>query len=93
MRQHEAPRTGWRTDLLIRGRQARIAPRVTSKDEGRTDGRGSQRSIAGKSAVGQNQEQDEKLKEKEKAEDSRHGAAETNPTRNHEVAGSIPGLA
>ena len=24
---------------------------------------------------------------------SRHGAAETNPTRNHEVAGSIPGLA
>ena len=23
---------------------------------------------------------------------SRHGAAETNPTRNHEVAGSIPGL-
>ena len=22
-----------------------------------------------------------------------HGAAETNPTRNHEVAGSIPGLA
>ena len=24
---------------------------------------------------------------------SRCGAAETNPTRNHEVAGSIPGLA
>ena len=24
---------------------------------------------------------------------SRHGAAETNPTRNHEVAGLIPGLA
>ena len=24
---------------------------------------------------------------------SHHGAAETNPTRNHEVAGSIPGLA
>ena len=24
---------------------------------------------------------------------SRGGAAETNPTRNHEVAGSIPGLA
>ena len=24
---------------------------------------------------------------------SRHGAMETNPTRNHEVAGSIPGLA
>ena len=24
---------------------------------------------------------------------SRHGTAETNPTRNHEVAGSIPGLA
>ena len=24
---------------------------------------------------------------------SRRGAAETNPTRNHEVAGSIPGLA
>ena len=23
---------------------------------------------------------------------SRHGAVETNPTRNHEVAGSIPGL-
>ena len=23
---------------------------------------------------------------------SRHGAAKTNPTRNHEVAGSIPGL-
>ena len=23
---------------------------------------------------------------------SRHGAAETNPTRNHEVAGLIPGL-
>ena len=23
---------------------------------------------------------------------SHHGAAETNPTRNHEVAGSIPGL-
>ena len=24
---------------------------------------------------------------------SRHGTAETNPTRNHEVAGLIPGLA
>ena len=24
---------------------------------------------------------------------SRHGAAETNPTSNHEIAGSIPGLA
>jgi len=24
---------------------------------------------------------------------SRHGAAETNPTRSHEVVGSIPGLA
>ena len=24
---------------------------------------------------------------------SQHGAAETNPTRNHEVVGSIPGLA
>ena len=24
---------------------------------------------------------------------SRHGVAETNPTKNHEVAGSIPGLA
>ena len=24
---------------------------------------------------------------------SRHGAVEMNPTRNHEVAGSIPGLA
>ena len=24
---------------------------------------------------------------------SHHGVAETNPTRNHEVAGSIPGLA
>ena len=24
---------------------------------------------------------------------SRHGAAETNPTRNHEVVGSLPGLA
>ena len=24
---------------------------------------------------------------------SRHGAVETNPTRNHEVSGSIPGLA
>ena len=24
---------------------------------------------------------------------SRHGTVETNPTRNHEVAGSIPGLA
>ena len=24
---------------------------------------------------------------------SRHGTAETNPTRNHEVAGPIPGLA
>ena len=24
---------------------------------------------------------------------SRHAAAETNPTKNHEVAGSIPGLA
>ena len=24
---------------------------------------------------------------------SRHGAGETNPTRNHEVTGSIPGLA
>ena len=23
---------------------------------------------------------------------SRHGAAEVNPTRNHEVSGSIPGL-
>ena len=27
------------------------------------------------------------------ARSSCHGAAETNPTRNHEVAGSTPGLA
>ena len=32
------------------------------------------------------------LKKKE-AGSSRRGAAETNPTRNHEVSGSIPGLA
>ena len=35
-------------------------------------------------------------KEKEMETDigsSHHGTAETNPTRNHEVAGSIPGLA
>ena len=30
---------------------------------------------------------------KDKWEDSHCGAAETNPTKNHEVAGSIPGLA
>ena len=30
---------------------------------------------------------------KRKWRNSRHGTAETNPTRNHEVAGSIPGLA
>ena len=28
----------------------------------------------------------------DKSWSSRRGAAETNPTRNHEVAGSIPGL-
>ena len=28
-----------------------------------------------------------------KNQSSCHGAVETNPTRNHEVAGSIPGLA
>ena len=28
-----------------------------------------------------------------KGESSCHGTVETNPTRNHEVAGSIPGLA
>ena len=27
------------------------------------------------------------------SETSRHGTAERNPTRNHEVVGSIPGLA
>ena len=32
------------------------------------------------------------LKE-QKSGSSRHGTAEMNPTRNHEVAGSIPGLA
>ena len=32
-------------------------------------------------------------KKKKKKRSSRHGAVETNPTRNHEVAGSIPGLA
>ena len=30
---------------------------------------------------------------KKSVRSSRHGAAETNLTRNHEVAGSIPGLA
>ena len=30
---------------------------------------------------------------KEKIWSSRHGTAETNPTRNHEDVGSIPGLA
>ena len=30
---------------------------------------------------------------KTKCRSSCHGAAETNPTRNHEVIGSIPGLA
>ena len=32
------------------------------------------------------------LKKKKKRESSRHGTAETNLTRNHEVVGSIPGL-
>ena len=31
--------------------------------------------------------------EKKKVGSSHHGEAETNPTRNHEVSGSIPGLA
>jgi len=31
--------------------------------------------------------------EKKMMHSSRQGAAETNPTRNHEVAGLIPGLA
>ena len=35
-----------------------------------------------------------KLKKKERKKGSfHHVAVETNPTRNHEVAGSIPGLA
>ena len=34
-----------------------------------------------------------KKKKKSKQRSSRCGAAEMNPTRNHEVAGSIPGLA
>ena len=34
-----------------------------------------------------------KNKEKKKSWSSHHGTAETNPTRNYEVAGSIPGLA
>ena len=33
------------------------------------------------------------LKKKKKNRSSHHGAVKTNPTRNHEVAGSIPGLA
>ena len=32
------------------------------------------------------------VSEKENEGSSRHGTAETNPTRNHEVSGSIPGL-
>ena len=35
----------------------------------------------------------EGLFKKEKAGSSRHGAVEMNPSRNHEVAGSIPDLA
>ena len=37
----------------------------------------------------------EKRRKKKKAlwRSSHHGAVETNPTRNHEVSGSIPGLA
>ena len=34
----------------------------------------------------------ETLNEYKMARSSRHGTVETNPTRNHEVAGSIPGL-
>ena len=34
-----------------------------------------------------------KAVEKTSTWSSRHGAAETNPTRNHEVVGPIPGLA
>ena len=37
--------------------------------------------------------QKQKIKKKKKGRSSRHGAAETNPTRNHEVVGLIPGLA
>ena len=33
------------------------------------------------------------LKKRKEGKNSHHGAAETNLTRNHEVAGSIPGLA
>lgn len=33
-----------------------------------------------------------KKRKKEKDWSSHHGAAETNPSRNHEFAGSIPGL-
>ena len=33
------------------------------------------------------------LKNKTRGSSRRRGAAETNPTRNHEVAGSVPGLA
>ena len=35
----------------------------------------------------------EDVQENDERRNSCHGAAETNPTRNHEVAGSIPGLA
>ena len=34
-----------------------------------------------------------KKNQKKTQESSRRGAMETNPTRNHEVVGSIPGLA
>ena len=33
------------------------------------------------------------VSDKEGSRSSRHGAAEMNPTRNHELVGSIPGLA
>ena len=38
------------------------------------------------------QKKKNKIKRVLKYRNSHHGAVETNPTRNHEVAGSIPGL-
>ena len=44
-------------------------------------------------ATGEALKRKEKKKKKSIVRRSRHGTAETNPTRNHEVVGSIPSLA
>ena len=44
-------------------------------------------------AMGQPRKRKRKLKKKRKWRSSRPGTMETNPIRNHEIAGSIPGLA